>query len=73
MSQTIRDIKVDGNLYDISYFFDSETSSDSIDIYRADDGAHIGEMIGMEFPDEHDEEAMENIKKELKDWLDNNI
>lgn len=73
MSQVIKDIEIDGYLYDIRYFFDSDQSEDGIDIYRSDDGAHIGEMMGKRFPDEHDEDGMDNIKKELKDWLDNNI
>jgi hypothetical protein len=73
MSQTIKDIEIDGDLYDIKYFFDADQSEYGIDIYRADDGAHIGEMMGRRFPDPDDEDDMEYIKKELKDWLDNNI
>lgn len=73
MSQIIKDIEIDGDLYDIRPFFDADQSEDGIDIYRADDGAHIGEMMGKRFPDPDDEDDMEHIKKELKDWLDNNI
>lgn len=73
MSQIIKDIEIGGDLYDIRPFFDADQSEDGIDIYRADDGAHIGEMIGKRFPDPDDEDDMEHIKKELKDWLDNNI
>lgn len=73
MSQIIKDIEIDGYLYDIRSFFDADQSEDGIDIYRADDGAHIGEMTGKGFPDPDDEDDMEHIKKELKDWLDNNI
>jgi len=73
MSQTIKDIEIDGDLYDIKYFFDADQSEDGIDIYRADDGAHIGEMMGRGFPNPDDEDDMEFIKKELKYWLDNNI
>jgi hypothetical protein len=73
MAHVIKDIEIDGDLYDIRYFFDSEQSEDGIDIYRADDGAHIGEMMGRRFPDQDDEDDMDYIKKELKDWLDNNI
>jgi hypothetical protein len=73
MAQVIKDIEIDGDLYDIRYFFDVDTSEDGIDIHRADDGAHIGEMMGKRFPDPDDEDDMDYIKKELKDWLDNNI
>ena len=73
MAQVINDIKVDGDLYDIRYFFDTETSTDGIDILRVDDGAHIGEMLGISFPDPGDMDEMDDFKKELKDWLDNNI
>ena len=73
MALVIKDIEIDGDLYDIRYFFDSDSSADGIDIHRADDGAHIGEMMGRRFPDEHDEDDMDYIKKELKHWLDNNI
>lgn len=73
MAHVIKDIEIDGDLYNIRYFFDADQSEDGIDIYRADDGAHIGEMMGKRFPDEHDEDDMDYIKKELKDWLDNNI
>lgn len=73
MSHVIKDIEIDGDLYDIRYFFDSDASEDGIDIHRADNGAHIGEMMGRRFPDPDDEDDMDYIKKELKDWLDNNI
>jgi len=73
MAGTIKDIEIDGDLYDIRYFFDADTSEDGIDIHRADDGAHIGEMMGKRFPDPDDEDDMDDFKKELKDWLDNNI
>jgi hypothetical protein len=73
MAGTIEDIEIDGDLYDIRYFFDADQSEDGIDIHRADDGAHIGEMMGKRFPDPDDEDDMDYIRKELKDWLDNNI
>lgn len=73
MAQVIKDIKVDGDLYDIRYFFDAETSTDCIDIHRADDGAHIGEIMGISFPDPGDADEMDSIKEILKDWLWNNI
>lgn len=73
MSQVIKDIEIDGYLYDIRYFFDSDQSEDGIDLYRADDGAHIASILGLSFPDPDDIDDMDNIKKELKDWLDNNI
>lgn len=73
MTNKIEDIEINGDLYDIAYFFDPDESEDGIDIYRADDGAHIGEMMGKRFPHPDDEDDMDYIKKELKDWLDNNI
>lgn len=73
MTNKIEDIEINGDLYDIAYFFDSDESEDGIDIYRSDDGAHIGEMLGIGFPDPDDEDDMDYIKKELKNWLDNNI
>ena len=73
MSQIINDIEIDGYLYDIRPFFDADQSEDGIDIYRADDGAHIGEMLGISFPDPGDMDEMDDFKKELKDWLDTYI
>ena len=73
MSDKIRDIEIDGDLYDIGYFFDCDAAEDGIDLYRADDGAHIASILGLSFPDPDDIDDMDNIKKELKDWLDNNI
>jgi hypothetical protein len=73
MSQIIKNIEIDGDLYDIRYFFDADESVDGIDIYRSDDGAPIGAMLEKRFPDEDDEDDMDYIRKELKDWLDNNI
>jgi hypothetical protein len=73
MAHVIKDIEIDGDLYNIRYFFDADQSEDGIDIYRADDGAHIGEILGERFPDEDDEDDMDHIKKVLKDWLDNNL
>lgn len=73
MSHVIKDIEIDGELYNIRYFFDADQSEDGIDIHRADNGAHIGEILGKRFPDEDDEDDMDYIKKVLKDWLDNNL
>lgn len=74
---TIKNIDIDGSLYTIKYFFDSDTTEDGIDIYEVSgkEEAHLGEVVGVEFPDSCDKEAMDNFKEHLKIWLQetNNI
>lgn len=66
---TINNIDIDGSLYTIKYFFDSDTSEDGIDIYSENGKNHLGEVVGVEFPDMNDKESMDNFKEDLKIWL----
>ncbi len=69
----IFDLEIDGNSYDIRYFYDCDTGEGGIDIKRSEDGALIGEMMGVGFPDVNDMHDMESFKEKLTEWLDNNI
>lgn len=53
--------------YMCTQFFDSETSTDGVDVSLG--GKHLGEIWGITIPDIDDEE--ENIKfdKEVTDWI----
>ena len=68
---TIKNIDIEGNLYTIKYFFDSDTSEDGIDIYEQNgkEEEHLGEVVGVNFPDRDDNESMDKFKGNLKIWL----
>ena len=72
---TINNIDIDGSLYTIKYFFDSDSSEDGIDIYSENGQHHLGEVVGVEYPDICDKESMDKFKGDLKIWLQatNNI
>ena len=72
---TINNIDIDGSLFTIKYFFDSDSSEDGIDIYSQDGKEHLGEVVGVTFPDICNKEEMNNFKMDLKIWLQetNNI
>ena len=66
---TINNIDIDGSLFTIKYFFDSDTSEDGIDIYSENGQNHLGEVVGVTFPDICNKEEMDNFKMDLKIWL----
>lgn len=70
MARVIKDIEVDGGCVNIHYFFSAEKSVDGIDVYDAESGKYIGEMLGVSFPDEDDPEEMASIVEKINNLID---
>lgn len=70
MTKIIRGIETEsGKEVNIRYFFCCDRSTEGIDVYDSASGDYIGEMIGERFPDEDDEESMNNVIKKLDNFL----
>ena len=46
-----------------------ELSYGGIEVYEFEGGEKIGVMVGVEMPDENDDEEMAKFSSELEDWL----
>lgn len=56
-------------------FYDADTSTNGIDVYKQETNEHIGEIFGHTIPDEEDDD-MDTINKfesMVLDWLENNF
>lgn len=70
MARIIKDIEVDGGCVNIHYFFSTEESADCIDVYDAESGNHIGEIIGVTFPDPRDLVEMDVVVTKINKLID---
>ena len=62
-----------GNEYTCKYYFDADTSTSGVEVYNGDN--HVGSIVGLEIPDETDEDYQELAEKftnEVIDWLVDN-
>jgi hypothetical protein len=65
MTKPIKDLEVEGGWVNIHYFFNQNKSIDGIDVYDSESGQHIGELLGVSFPDEDDPEEMKQIVEKI--------
>jgi hypothetical protein len=59
-----------GNDYTCRYYFDADTSTSGVEVSNGDN--HVGSIVGLEIPDEDDEDFKELAKdftNEVIGWL----
>jgi hypothetical protein len=71
MKQTV--IHSYGESFIVKSFFDIDTQTSGLDVCKKT-GEHIGEIWGIEIPDEEDEKGtFEEFEKAVGDWLEENF